>query len=128
MFEREGLPTACLSSARDVTERVRPPRSAFLNFPLGNQVGRPGDPEGQRAILWDALRLIETATEPGAIVDLPHVWPEPGWEAEVVARYRAEAEIVRRQRLAGEYDRIDPELAPSENWAIAEAQAVRTMV
>lgn len=103
VFEREGLPTVSLTSARDITERVRPPRAAFLDFPLGNQAGRPRDPAGQRQILRDVLRLAETAAEPGAIADLPYVWPEPGWEEATRREYADEAHVVLRQRTTGEF-------------------------
>ena len=37
--ERHGLPTVASTNARDITELVKPPRSGFVNFPLGNCVG-----------------------------------------------------------------------------------------
>lgn len=58
-------------------ERVRPPRGAFLNFPLGHQCGKPHDPALQKRILKDALRVLATATAPGEIVDLPYEWDQP---------------------------------------------------
>jgi hypothetical protein len=57
--------------------RVKPPRSAFLNFPLGRQCGKPHDTALQARILKDALRVLATATEPGEIVDLPYEWGKP---------------------------------------------------
>lgn len=104
MFEREGIPTVTLTSALDVTQRARPPRSAFLNFPLGNQVGPPDQPDLQRAILRDALALLASVTEPGEIVELPYEWPEAGWQAGVVATYKEEAATVSRQRVESEFD------------------------
>ena len=104
VLEREGLTTVSLTSARDITERVRPPRAAFLNFPLGNQTGRPNDPEGQRAILRDVLQLAESSNEPGEIRDLPFTWPDPNWEAATIARYQEEARVVLEQRTRGEYE------------------------
>lgn len=103
VLEREGLTTVSLSGARDITELIRPPRSAFLNYPLGNQTGPPNDPEGQRAVLRAALSLAESAAEPGAIVDLLFAWPDPGWEEATVEQYRKEAHIVLAQRTQGEY-------------------------
>ena len=57
--------------------RVKPPRSAFLNFPLGRQCGKPHDAPLQTAILKDALGVLNSATSPGEIVDLPYEWGEP---------------------------------------------------
>lgn len=104
VFEREGIPTVTLTSALDVTERVRPPRSAFLNFPLGNQVGPPGQPDLQREIVKRALALFESANVQGEIVELPFEWPDAAWQAQVAATYKDEAAIVSRQRLESETD------------------------
>lgn len=121
MLEREGITTVSLTSATDITERVRPPRVAFLNFPLGYPVGRPNEPTEQLAVLRSALRLAENATAPGNIVELPFTWPDPGWEAETVRGYREEAHIVRDTRLRGEYD-------GDENWAMRECDEVCSLV
>lgn len=74
-IEAAGIPTVLVSTGRDLTELVRPPRSLFVNYPMGNPFGPPNQPDAQRAILRKALQLAETDVEPGAIVDLPDVWP-----------------------------------------------------
>ena len=66
----------CVSTGRDLTAQVKPPRSLFVNFPMGNAFGKPFDVAMQFNILRAALRLVETAEEPGILVDLPYVWPE----------------------------------------------------
>ncbi|MBI3029343.1 MAG: hypothetical protein HYY64_07535 [Candidatus Rokubacteria bacterium] len=85
-FEEAGLPTVSMSSALDITRLVKPPRAAFVNFPLGNQCGKADDPAGQRAILREALRLLETATKGGTLLPLPVHWreddPTDSWEEE----------------------------------------------
>ena len=58
-------------------ELVRPPRAAFINFPLGHQCGKPGEAELQTQILKDALRLLESAKMPGKIEDLDYTWHVP---------------------------------------------------
>jgi D-proline reductase (dithiol) PrdB len=75
-LEARGIPTVLVSTGRDLTAQVLPPRSVFVSFPMGNPFGRPGDVAMQRAILCDALRLAETATHGGTLVDLPYVWGE----------------------------------------------------
>lgn len=86
-FEESGTPTVSMSSALDITSLVKPPRAAFVNFPLGYQCGKADDPTGQRAILRAALGLLETATEPGTLVHLPFQWreddPEDSWERDM---------------------------------------------
>ena len=71
-----------MTSALDITESVKPPRAVFVNFPLGHQTGRPGQPDLQRAIIRDTFRALETITEPGTVVTLPYVWDESdsAWE------------------------------------------------
>ena len=62
--------------------QIKPPRSAFVNFPLGHQCGRPNDGVMQKSILRDALTIFVTATSPGEIVDLSYEWDEPfDWPA-----------------------------------------------
>lgn len=75
VIEEAGIPTVLVSTGRDLTFQVRPPRSVFVNFPMGNPFGRPGDRELQKRILLDALHLAETAREGGGVlVDLPYDW------------------------------------------------------
>ena len=62
--------------------RVRAPRSAFIDFPLGHQCGKPNHVDLQKRILKDALRVLETAEKPGTMVDLDYQWDEPfNWES-----------------------------------------------
>ncbi len=86
VFEEAGLPTVSMSSALDITGLVKPPRAAFVNFPLGHQCGKANDPAGQRAILTEALRLLETAPKGGTLRPLAVRWreddPTDSWEEE----------------------------------------------
>ncbi len=91
VIEQAGIPTVLVSTGRDLTLQVLPPRSVFVNFPMGNPFGRPADVALQRRILLDALRLAESATQGGVLVDLPYVWGAdfaPSFErmAEAMAR------------------------------------------
>ena len=72
-----GIPTVCVSTGRDITALVKPPRSYFVNAPMGNNFGAPCDVATQTRILRAALDLARTATKPGSIVDDPLVWPKP---------------------------------------------------
>jgi len=104
VFEREGLPTVTLSSALDVSERVKAPRTAFLNFPLGSQVGPPNEPELQRQILRRSLQLIGSVREAGEIVELPFEWPDADWRRQVIETYRHDAATLDGQRRESEYE------------------------
>lgn len=54
---------------------MRPPRSLFVNFPMGNPFGPPNRPDDQRRILQAALELATRDLAPGEIVDLHDSWP-----------------------------------------------------
>jgi hypothetical protein len=71
-----------MTSARDITQAVNPPRAAFLDFPLGHTTGKPHAPDLQRRILVEALSSFETMTVPGSIKKLPFRWSEDEeWKA-----------------------------------------------
>ncbi len=76
VVEESGIPTVTVSTGRDITALVRPPRSLFVNFPMGNTFGRAGDHAMQTNILRAALDLAITAEQPGILVDLPQQWDE----------------------------------------------------
>ncbi len=80
--EAAGIPTISMTSALDVTQAVKPPRSVFVNFPLGHQTGKPHQPELQRNIVRDAFHALETITTPGEIIALPYTWDknDDSWE------------------------------------------------
>jgi D-proline reductase (dithiol) PrdB len=118
--ERRGLPTVCTTNARDITELVNPPRSGFLDFPLGNCVGRPLQADEQRAVCRDVLALACRAAPAGMLVDLPYQWPDPGWPAEVAAQYRREADVLRRQRASEFHDGV--------HYAVDEVRAITGQV
>ncbi len=74
VVEAHGIPTVTVSTGRDITALVRPPRSLFVNFPMGNSFGPAGDSAMQTEILRAALDFAVTADEPGVLVDLPQQW------------------------------------------------------
>ncbi len=75
VVEAAGIPTVLVSTGRDLTELVCPPRSMFVNFPMGNPFGPPEKPDYQRDVLRAALEMVNTITTAGEIVDLQDTWP-----------------------------------------------------
>jgi len=71
-----------MTSALDVTKAVKPPRSVFVNFPLGHQTGKPKQASLQRNIVRDAFLAVELMVKPGMVVELPYIWDEDNdsWE------------------------------------------------
>lgn len=77
MVEESGIPTVVVSTGRDLSAQVRPPRTVFVNFPMGNPFGKPFDKVQQHTILLDALDALESMRHAGEIIDLPYQWEEP---------------------------------------------------
>ena len=77
VVEQAGIPTVCITTARDIVELVKPPRALFVNAPMGNNFGRPGDAATQAQILREALHLVATVSVGGTVVDASFAWPEP---------------------------------------------------
>lgn len=64
-IEQSGIPTMVLSVERDGIERVHPPRAGFYRGEFGSVAGKPNWPEHQRRVLDEALRWMESASQPG---------------------------------------------------------------
>ncbi len=73
---------------KGMADKVRPPRVAHVRFPFGRPMGEPNNADQHRVVIEDALRILETATEPGTVVTLPY-----RWRREDYAR-------IRRERMA----------------------------
>jgi len=58
------------------------PRVVAVEYPYGRPVGEVGDAEGQRAVLLDTIRFMETAGQPGEMLHLPYEWPEAPQDAD----------------------------------------------
>lgn len=78
--ERQGIRTVSISLAREISERVRPPRTYFLRYPFGHPLGEPFKENQQRRIFSDTLGLLETVRKPGTIVDSPYRWRRYAFE------------------------------------------------
>jgi D-proline reductase (dithiol) PrdB len=75
-IEAAGISTVSLSMIPDFTAKVGVPRLAGIAYPMSRPLGRPGDADGQRAVLSATLDVLRTATAPGTFVELPFTWPE----------------------------------------------------
>jgi D-proline reductase (dithiol) PrdB len=64
-IEQAGIPTMLLSVEREVIQLAHPPRAGFYRGQFGSVVGPPNWPEHQRRVLDEALRWIESASQPG---------------------------------------------------------------
>jgi hypothetical protein len=101
-IEAAGFPTVGLTSARTITASANPPRSAFVDFPLGHTTGGPNDPDGQRRILIDGLEAAAAMTVPGTIVNLDYRWRDDAWKADPLSWSRKRQDSGQTARPAGD--------------------------
>ncbi len=75
-----------MASARDITRAVCPPRSVYLDYPLGHTAGRPNDPQINSAIMTDTLAAFEALDVPGSMTHLRYRWADSDdWKKKVFA-------------------------------------------
>lgn len=72
--EAAGIAAVSLTLRPDITTHMNISRAAYVRFPLGNPFGEPHRPEQHHLVFEDLLRLLETATEPDTIIELPYRW------------------------------------------------------
>jgi D-proline reductase (dithiol) PrdB len=77
-LEAAGIPTVSLTLRPEITLHMNISRAAYVRFPLGNPLGEPHHPEQHRLVLEDLFRLLETATEPQTVIELPYRWKRWG--------------------------------------------------
>jgi D-proline reductase (dithiol) PrdB len=92
-LEARGLPTLSMNVLWEAGEEIKPPRTCFLDFPLGCPAGKPHEAGQQREILRSALKLApDFDPEHWEMKSLPFQWSSDGsraWEKEVDELYRA---------------------------------------
>ncbi len=94
VLEASGIPTVALSMIPELTRAVGIPRLAGISYPMGRPMGSPHDGDGQRSVLRETLRLLETATGPDSYVELPFEWPESSAKARNASKGLAPPPIV----------------------------------
>jgi D-proline reductase (dithiol) PrdB len=73
-LEAAGLSTILITPMPFWAERIGVPRTLAVEFPFGHALGQPGNSEQQHRVIEQALQVLETVTEPGAIVHSPERW------------------------------------------------------
>ncbi len=91
-LEARGLPTLSMNVLWEAGQEMKPPRTCFLDFPLGCPAGKPQESAQQCEILRTALKLAaEFKPESWEMKTLPFQWSPDGsrdWEKEVDELYR----------------------------------------
>ena len=113
-----------MGSALDIIQAVKPPRAAFLDFPLGHTTGEPHQPELQREILIEALEGFTSLTSPGSIKMLPFCWSEgDDWKITASNDGDTRTERYDTPQYQLEEDRILAEQNEPETCVVCEASA-----
>lgn len=73
VIEQAGIPTASVTLFREVTERVDPPRTVFVDLPFGYPLGEPNNASLQTAILMALLTLLKEPVPPSVRWDFTAV-------------------------------------------------------
>ncbi len=73
------------TSAWSITERVQPPRTVFVDAPLGHTTGAPGESSTQLQLLTDGLAAAAAINDSGTIVPLPYRWSDDEWKTDALA-------------------------------------------
>lgn len=104
-LEAQGIATVVIGSARDIVEECGVARFLFVDFPLGNPCGKPGDTEMQRSIVSTALDVVESAVLPRTTVQARVQWGSNDWRdafMPVTDENRAELFAVGERRRAAQ--------------------------
>jgi hypothetical protein len=80
---------------------VNPPRSAFLDVPLGHTAGPPNDLSTQIRIVADAL-IRGTGLECPSIVDLDYRWHDDDWKRDPLGWSRAREDSAESTQSEGD--------------------------
>ena len=80
-IEAAGFSTIILSNIPDLTASVSVPRVVAVEYPFGQTIGKPGDAEGQLAVLRGVMQALTDIDRTGEIRHLPFTWPELPKEA-----------------------------------------------
>ncbi len=121
-LEANGFPTVGFSSARTITESANPPRSVFVDLPLGHTTGPPNEPDVQRRILSEGLSAAMELGEPG-FVDLDLRYIDDDWKVDPLgwSRRRQSAGATNKPSGDTRTDRSDEPQYQSEEDAAAAA-------
>ena len=63
-----------MASALDIIEAGNPPRTTFLDYPLGHTAGKPFDADDQYSVVRASVLALERSSRPGEINRLSNRW------------------------------------------------------
>jgi hypothetical protein len=79
-LEKNGIATAGISIAKEISLKIKPSRTLFIPYPFGHPFGEPLKPKQHKTILKDLLHLLETAEPPFTLVESTYRWRRTNFE------------------------------------------------
>jgi hypothetical protein len=68
-IEEQGIPTVAIALLREVAQRVAPPRTLWVPYPMGFPLGEPLNPAIQTRVLLAALALLSRRSSGPILAD-----------------------------------------------------------
>jgi D-proline reductase (dithiol) PrdB len=84
-IESSGISTIGISIVRSFSEKIKPPRTVFLDWPFGHPLGKPFNVAQQRSVLMAAFNALYSIKTPGEIVDLRYSWKRAEYSPDIAA-------------------------------------------
>ncbi len=104
------MPTLTFAVLWEFVQAFKPPRAIESDFPLGATLGRPNDPEMQRAVLRAGLAAAPAFAPPWRAVLQPLPWHATGdrsWEEDTRNLYRNDDDDTLQAHQSDHNDRGD---------------------
>lgn len=120
-LEARGMPTITTSTSWEMSMQYKPPRTAWLDFPLGCSAGRPNVPDQQREIVRTVLASAVDYAEPWEIKRLPFQFSPDGsraWADEMDRLFLGEAHDVVAYNVAQHRQHGDDLSGKEQEWTI----------
>ena len=73
-LEQAGFVTVGISLVKEISERIKPPRTLLLRYPFGHPFGEPFHTEQHLRIVKDCFNCIEIAQEAPTLIESPYRW------------------------------------------------------
>jgi hypothetical protein len=73
-IEAAGVTTSGLALVKEVAIAAHAPRFAYVHWPFGHALGKPGNVAQQLTVLHDLLSMATSAPRPGLVIELPYRW------------------------------------------------------
>ena len=98
----------CMASAMDIIQAGNPPRTTFLDYPLGHTAGKPFDADDQYSVVRAGVLALESASQGDQVHTLPNRWAaDESWRQQATDTSKGDSRQPRDEtpRFQNEEDR-----------------------